>query len=117
MRKKKEILHYSDGKNHEADSKETLAKLLSQGSNNPFGTLDKEIFKDRLTRMRLDEKGNLANKVGAQSTTRQEELDRRLLYAFNKYKERSLGGVYSSPKDAIEKGSDAYKDIQDLLKF
>lgn len=114
----KEELFYSDGKNYEKESTETLASLLNSNTNNPFKTLDKENFKEKLSRMRLEEKGNLACQVGVRPTSRQEELDRNLLSAFDRFKKSYTVGLGGSEGNGnITPADKEYADIEHLLKF
>ena len=110
-------MEYSDGKNHEKESQESLEQLLNIGSNNPYGTSDTESFQRRLASMRLEEKGNLACKVGVQVTTRGPELDRRLTSSFERYLKNQKQQIHGFDKGGIEKGTQAYKDIEHLLGF
>ena len=80
-------MNYTDGKNNDRKSKEALAALLNDQSNNPFKTLNREEFKSRLQRMDLDEKGRLCNKVNVRpiANGHVHVMDERLLAAFDEF--------------------------------
>ena len=115
--KKLEASHYSDGKNHALDKVRDLEALLDIPRANPYGTLDLDIFKEKVEVMSLHEMGMLAGRVGVALTNRSSELKARLIRSFENYQRQSravLGGVDVT---AAKQNDDAYRNIQDLLQF
>ena len=111
------LLEQSYGKNYELEDVRNLEKLLDMGSNNPYGTIDKQIFREKVEAMTLDQMGSLAVRVGVQLSNRQSHLKTRLIDAFDDFQRRHrsvLGGIKVNPSI---KDSPAIKNIQDLLEF
>jgi len=116
-KKAKPILEQSYGKNYELEDVRSLEKLLDMGSNNPYGTIDKNIFREKVEAMTLDQMGSLAVRVGVQPSNRQSVLKTRLIDAFDDFQRRHravLGGVKVNP---LNMDNPAIKNIQDLLEF
>ena len=74
-------------KNRRQQSRESLAALTNDKSRNPYGTLDKDQFKEKLAAMTVDEKLRLCAKVGVRSVTNGHThiMDERLIDAFATY--------------------------------
>ena len=115
--KAKPVLEQSYGKNYELEDVRNLEKLLDMGSNNPYGTIDKNLFREKVEAMTLEQMGSLAVRVGVQLTSRQSLLKTRLIDAFDDFQRRHrsvLGGI---KVNQINKDNPAIKNIQDLLEF
>jgi len=93
-----------------------LEKLLDMGGNNPYKTLNKQIFLERLERMNLDEARQLATRVGVVPVNRREELNNRLIDNFDDYIRRHqlLVGGFASKK--IDPKSAVFDGIRDLIE-
>lgn len=110
-------LEQSYGKNYNLEDVRNLEKLLDMGSNNPYGTIDKNIFREKVEAMTLDQMGTLAARVGVQLSNRQSLLRTRLIDAFDDFQRRHravLGGVKVNP---ISNDNPAIAAIKDLLEF
>lgn len=111
-KKKLVNLEYSDGKNRDLDEIRNLESLLNMGSNNPYGTIDKRLFEERVEGMNLQQMADLAQRVGVSISNKTTILKERLLEAFDGFQRRHravLGGV--------ERHSPDSSDIEDLLAF
>lgn len=110
-------MEYSDGKKHGLDKVRDLEALLDIPRANPFGTLNLEIFKEKVELMSLHEMGVLASRVGVALTNRSSVLKERLVGACEDYLRKSkavLGGVDVT---AAKRDDSVYDGIRDLLKF
>lgn len=115
--KKFSEMEQTNGKNYELEDVRNLEKLLDMGSNNPYGTLDKSLFREKVEVMTLDQMGMLAGRVGVALSNRQSVLRTRLIDAFEDFQRRHrslLGGIKVDP---MNKNSDAYAEISDLIGF
>jgi hypothetical protein len=84
--------------------------------NNPYKTVNKEIFLERLTRMDLDEKRQLAIRVGVVPVNRSAEMDKRLIDNFEDYIRRHQLLVGGFSKSDVAPDSGAYDSIKHLLE-
>lgn len=78
-------MNYTDGKNRQVSNRETLASLIGNKVNNPFGTLDRDVFLKKLSGMTLEEKGLLCNKVKVRPSSRAHFMDVELTKAFDNF--------------------------------
>jgi len=117
-------LEFTDGKNRSSESKASksiydskdLESLLDMGKMNPYGTIDKETFAEKVEKMGIEQMRNLAIRVGVTPTNRQNQMRKRLLDNFDSYVSRHRA-VKSAPKPSVDPSSEEYKNIEHLLKF
>lgn len=114
---KLEEAFYSDGKKHGLDKIRDLEALLDIPRANPFGTLDLNIFKEKVESMSLHEMGQLASRVGVALTNRPSVLKDRLIGACEDYLRRSRAVVGGVDVTAAKRDDSVYDGIRDLLKF
>jgi hypothetical protein len=115
---KLEDLNYANGKKEtsDLDKIKELESLLHMSGNNPYKTVNKEIFLERLTRMDLDEKRQLAIRVGVVPVNRSAEMDKRLIDNFEDYIRRHQLLVGGFSKADVAPDSGAYDSIKHLLE-
>ena len=116
---KQEEFDFSDGKDRETNqpkerSQAELEQLLDMGKMNPYQTLSKATFIERLDEMDLDEKRQLAIRVGVTPVNNNTQLTERLVDNFDDFisKSRMIQGTTSSD---IDPSSEEYKKIKHLL--
>ena len=114
-----EEFDFSDGKDREQkNSKERsqaeLERLLDMGNMNPYQTLNKSTFIERLDGMDFEEKQQLAIRVGVTPVKNNTELTERLVDNFDDFisKSRMIKGTETN---AIDPSSEEYKNIKHLL--
>ena len=107
-----EFSHGKHTKETDSEKDSTLATLLGMGGNNPFETLDREVFLDKLDRMTLEERGNLACKLDVRPNPRGNSMRDGLIAAFDRYvKNSSKKYLDSGPSKHLEHLDPAYKDL------
>lgn len=116
MSKKDKELEFSDGKKRDIHNSRHLEELLDMGKMNPYGTIDKELFAERVEVMGVEAMRSLAIRVGVTPTNRQEEMRKRLLNNFDSYISQNRH-VRAVPKPALDPQSKEYKNIEHLLGF
>jgi|TARA_B100001094_G_C18149633_1_gene782881 hypothetical protein len=116
---KQEEFDFSDGKDRETNqpkerSQAELEQLLDMGKMNPYQTLSKATFIERLEEMDLDEKHKLAIRVGITPVNNNTQLTERLVDNFDDFisKSRMIQGATSND---IDPSSEEYKKIKHLL--
>jgi len=111
-------MNYTDGKNRDGEhaAMESLANLLND-TKNPFGTLKRDEFKNKLATMTLEDKGMLCTKVGVRPIANGHVaiMDQRLMSAFESYvssqpiyledrkRELSKRADYANPSQRLQK--------------
>ena len=110
---------FSDGKDREQKkpkerSQAELEQLLDMGKMNPYQTLNKSTFIERLDGMDLDEKRQLAIRVGITPVNNEDKLKQRLLDNFDDFISRSRM-IQGTKTNGIDPSSEEYKNIKHLL--
>ena len=116
---KQDEFDFSDGKDRETNqpkerSQAELEQLLDMGKMNPYQTLSKATFIERLDEMDLDEKRQLAIRVGVTPVNNNTQLTERLVDNFDDFisKSRMIQGTTTND---IDPSSEEYKKIKHLL--
>lgn len=106
---------FTDGKNRdtENDPKYDLEELLQLKKANPYGTLKKEVFEEKVQGMSLGEMRELAIRVGVTPTNRQNELRKRLVNNFDSYSAQHSTLTVNRPRKDIDPTSEAYKKLKE----
>lgn len=110
-------MEYSDGKVRSLEDIKKLEELLDIPHSNPYGTLDINVFKEKVELMSLNELGSLASRVGIQLTNRPKVLRERLVVACETYLRRHRSIVGGVDVTAAKVEDEVYNDIQGLLRF
>lgn len=112
----------TDGKNREEKQKEIkrvkeLEDLLGFKDMNPYGTLSKEIFAEKLSVMSLSDMYELAGRVGipASGTSNRSLLKKSLLKSFDIYAQKHNVTVQGQAKPIIDKSSPNYESVVRLF--
>jgi len=114
--KKKNIV---DGKNRENAKLETesLDKILSSGSSNPFKCVKLEDFNEKLSDMNLIDMQSLAVKVGLLPVHDRKLMKERLVKEFKKKISKINGGVTSHVDYKTIKAKEKISpELQEILK-
>ncbi|MAP80621.1 MAG: hypothetical protein CL526_05985 [Aequorivita sp.] len=116
---KQDEFDFSDGKDRETKqpkerSQSELEQLLDMGKMNPYQTLSKATFIERLDEMDLDEKHQLAIRVGVTPVKNNTQLTERLIDNFDDFISKSRM-IQGTPSNDIDPSSEEYKKIKHLL--
>ena len=107
-----EEFEITDGKNRseeELQKLKDLEEILGVRQINAFGTLDRDIFKEKLADMGTTELQNLAMQVGFPPTRDRAALRKGLEKSFDSYlKSHSVGAVFQA-KPVFDENSPNYK--------
>ena len=96
-------------KEKQIDQAKELELLLGINEMNPYGTLNKEIFEERVGSMSVSEMTSLAQHVGVTPTQNSTQLKKSLKKSFDLYARRHNVNVPSSARPVIDESSPNYK--------
>jgi hypothetical protein len=106
----------ADGKQRGIDNLKMFEDLLSTKSMNPFGTLDKDIFLDKLNEMNKSDLQSLAMRVGVPPVRSLHDLRRSLITEFDHFIRHSSFGGNVTAQPMVSPSSPEYKTIVKLLE-
>ncbi len=108
-----------DGKNRKEEDIENLRnleELLGVKTMNPYGTLNQEIFAERLDSMTLTDLQNLSMKIGIPPTRNSIELKKNLKKSLEIYTRQHNIGSSVSGRPIIDPSSPNYESVVRLFK-
>ena len=108
-----------DGKNRKEEDIENLRnleELLGVRSMNPYGTLNQEIFAEKLESMTLTDLQNLSIKIGIPPTRNSIELKKNLKKSLDIYIRQHNIGSSVSARPIIDPSSPNYESVVRLFK-
>ena len=114
-----EEFEVADGKlRNEDEIKELreLEELFGIKESNPYGTMNRQIFAERISDMTTTDMQNLAMRVGVPPSRNGGELKRLLRNSFDSFVKRHDYGVAGSAKPIINPNSPNYESAVKLFK-
>lgn len=113
-----EEFEVTDGKSRDEEEFQKikdLEEILGIRQANPYGTLNREIFEEKLGDMTMTDMQSLAMQVGFPPTRDRHSLKRGLTKSFDSYlKQHSVGAVFQ-PRPVFDENSPNYKDAVKLF--
>lgn len=110
-----EITDGKDRSKEETQKLKDLEEILGVRQANAYGTLDREIFRERLLEMGTSELQSLAMQVGFPPTRDRSALRKGLEKSFDNYlKSHSVGAVFQ-PQPVFDKNSPNYEEAKKLF--
>lgn len=108
-----------DGKDRNQDAIQKvkdLEELLGMKEMNPYGTLDKEVFAEKLQEMTSTDLQNLAIRVGIPPSRDRLSLKDNLKKSFHSFIRQHGSNAFFPPQPAIDTNSPNYKSAVKLLR-
>lgn len=115
-----EEFEVADGKDR--DSKKTIKELRALESlfgikeSNPYGTMNRQIFEERIGDMTTTDLQNLAMRVGVPPSRNGHELKRLLKNSFDSFVKKHDYGIASAHKPVIDQNSPNYEEARRLMQ-
>lgn len=113
-----EEFEVTDGKSRDEEEfqkMKDLEDILGIKQANPYGTLNREIFEEKLSDMTMTDMQSLAMQVGYPPTRDRHALKKGLAKSFDSYlKQHSVGAVFQA-KPVFDQNSPNYKDAVKLF--
>lgn len=114
-----EEFEVTDGKNRDSEEiakLRNLEEVLGIRAMNPYGTLDRDIFEEKLGDMTQTDMQNLAMNIGFPPTRDRHALKRGLRKSFDAFlKTHSVGAVFQA-QPIFDQNSPNYKDAVKLFE-
>jgi hypothetical protein len=110
---------FSDGKDRDSrdiQKVKDLEDLLGMKEMNPYGTLDKEIFAEKLQEMTSTDLQNLAIRVGIPPSRDRLALRDNLKKSFSSFIRQHGSNAFFPPQPAIDVNSPNYQSAVKLLR-
>jgi hypothetical protein len=108
----------TDGKERDSDEIQKikdLEEILGIRQVNPYGTLNREIFEEKIGDMTMTDMQNLAMQIGFPPTRDRHALKKGLKKSFDSFlKSHSVGAVFQ-PQPIFNESSPNYKKVVKLL--
>ncbi len=114
-----EEFEVADGKDRDEkqlDELRNLEALFGIKESNPYGTMNRQIFNEKLEEMTATDMQNLAMRVGVPPSRNKNDLRRLLINSFNDFVKRHDYGVASAIKPVISPSSPNYESAVKLFK-
>lgn len=114
-----EEFEVSDGKDRrqaEIEELKSLEELFGIKESNPYGTMNRQIFAEKISDMTTTDLQNLAMRVGVPPSRNGGELKRLLKNSFDSFVKRHDTGVSGSSKPVINPNSPNYESAVKLFK-
>lgn len=108
----------TDGKTRDEEEfqkMKDLEEILGIRQVNPYGTLNRDIFEEKLGDMTMTDMQSLAMQVGFPPTRDRHALKRGLAKSFDSYLKQHGVGAFSQPKPVFDENSPNYKDAVKLF--
>ena len=110
-----EITDGKDRDSNEIQKMKDLEEILGIKSVNPYGTLNREIFEEKLGDMTLTDMQSMAMQIGYPPTRDRHALKKGLRKSFDSFlKSHSVGAVYQ-PEPIFDQNSPNYKEAVRLF--
>lgn len=109
----------TDGKSRDYDAIQEIKELealFGIKESNPYGTMNKQIFAEKISDMTNTDLQSLAMRVGVPPSRNSAELRRMLKNSFDSFVKRHDAGVASSARPVIDPNSPFYESTVKLLK-
>jgi Rps23 Pro-64 3,4-dihydroxylase Tpa1-like proline 4-hydroxylase len=106
---------FADGKDRTLASIGKLEKLINMGIQNPYGTLNKEIFADKIDNMLTGELQDLAKRVGVIPQNRRDKLIEQLNKNFNEFVSKHSVGFASQRRGGMDPSHKNYAEAMKLI--
>jgi Rps23 Pro-64 3,4-dihydroxylase Tpa1-like proline 4-hydroxylase len=110
-----EDVFFADGKDRTLASIGKLEKLINMGIQNPYGTLNKEIFADKIDNMLTGELQDLAKRVGVIPQNRRDKLIEQLNKNFNEFVSKHSVGFASQRRGGMDPSHKNYAEAMKRL--
>ena len=112
----------TDGKSREVSTEEIakiqeLEDLLGIKDSNPYRTLNKEIFEQRVNNSSVSELTSLAMRIGVSPTSHTSELKKSLLKSFDIYARKHNVTVAGQSSPLLDKNSPNYDSVVKLFRI
>ena len=114
-----EEFEFTDGKNRDDETIEELKALESLfgiKESNPYGTMNRQIFAERVGEMTTTDLQNLAMRVGVPPSRNGHELKRLLKNSFDSFVKKHDFGIASAHRPVIDENSPNYEEAKRLLQ-
>lgn len=114
-----EEFEVTDGKNRDAETiKELRAmeELFGIKESNPYGTMNRQIFAERISDMTNTDLQNLAMRVGVPPSRNGHELKRLLKNSFDSFVKKHDYGIASAHRPVIDESSPNYAEAKRLFQ-
>lgn len=114
-----EEFEISDGKDRDSDTireLKALESLFGIKESNPYGTMNRQIFDERISDMTTTDLQNLAMRVGVPPSRNGHELKRLLKNSFDSFVKKHDYGIASAHKPVISEDSPNYEAIKRLMQ-
>jgi hypothetical protein len=108
-----------DGKSRDEEEIQKLKKLedlLGMKEMNPYGTLDRAIFEEKLADMTITDMQSLAMRVGSQPSRDRLSLRAGLRKSFDAYIKQHGSGFFGPQEPVIDPSSPNYETIVKLFR-
>jgi hypothetical protein len=108
----------TDGKQRDVDEiqkMKDLEEILGIKKMNPYGTLDRDIFNEKLDDMTLTDMQNLAMEIGFPPTRDRMSLKRGLKKNFDSFLKQHSAGAVFQPEPIFDQNSPNYKEVVKLF--
>ena len=114
-----EEFEFTDGKNRDDNTiKElkALESLFGIKESNPYGTMNRQIFAERVGEMTTTDLQNLAMRVGVPPSRNGHELKRLLKNSFDSFVKKHDYGIASAHRPVIDENSPNYEKAKRLFQ-
>jgi hypothetical protein len=114
-----EEFEVADGKDRDAETiKELKAMeaLFGIKEGNPYGTMNRQIFAERISDMTTTDLQNLAMRVGVPPSRNGHELKRLLKNSFDSFVKKHDFGIASAHRPVIDENSPNYEEAKRLFQ-